>query len=227
MPVACHRSLDLHHDDRCRYCLRRAVRTGVERHGEERSLEREIPLPGLHNVQSQLAVPLLAHHQLLGVLCLQSQRPGRFTADDERLALVAGRHIAASMAALRLDVAPDPEQSQHGEHGVAPGAAVVKYYRSDDSILIDDHYLVKGLPGRIFWKLVRTYLREGRVDFTNKEIRLDHTLKLPDIKDNLETRLILLRRRIQDRCNFLKIVPTGRGRFRFLVKRSLVVEEHP
>lgn len=83
----------------------RLVRTGVENLGDEPSLRREISLPGLANAGSQLAVPLLAHNQLLGILCLQSEEAGRFTAVDERLTLVAARQIAATMAMIRLEAA--------------------------------------------------------------------------------------------------------------------------
>jgi hypothetical protein len=103
----------------------------------------------------------------------------------------------------------------------------VKYYNADDSIFIDDAYLIKGIAGRILWKLVQSYDQSGRVEFTNKEIRLDAGLQLPDFKDNLEARLILLRRRLQDRCDFLQIVPIGRGRFHFDVKRRLRLESLP
>jgi hypothetical protein len=102
--------------------------------------------------------------------------------------------------------------------------AVIKHYESDDSVFIDDAYLVKGVPGRILRKMVCAYLSNGRSEFTNKEIRLDSSLQLPDFKDNLETRLILLRRRVEERCDFLQIVPIGRGRFRFDVKRRLRLE---
>ena len=65
------------------------------------------------------------------------------------------------------------------------------------------------------------------MEFTNKEIRLDASLHLPDFKDNLEARLILLRRRLQDNCDFFQIVPTGRGRFQIDVKRRLRLESLP
>ena len=95
------------------------------------------------------------------------------------------------------------------------------------SVFVDDAYLVKGMPGRILRKIVYSYLSNGRSEFTNKEIRLDSSLQLPDFKDNLETRLILLRRRIEERCDFLQIVSTGRGRFRFDAKRRLKLESLP
>jgi hypothetical protein len=92
---------------------------------------------------------------------------------------------------------------------------------------IDDAYLIKGIPGRLLWKLLQAFVGTGRMAFTNKEIRLDASLRLPDIKDNLETRLILLRRRLEERCEFLKLVHAGRGRLSLDVHRRLTLEEFP
>ncbi len=206
----------------------RAVRSAIRRRGNPSLLEKEIALPGLPDVQSQLVAPLVAGNRLLGVLCLQSAVTGRFLASDERLIQIAARHLAATMAMLARSVARVANFAPpRRPAGRSPLRACVKHYASDDSIFIDDAYLIKGVAGRIFWKLVQSHARTGRADFTNKEIRLDRDLKLPDIKDNLEARLILLRRRLEVRCNFLKLLRAGRGQFHLEVQRPLALEEHP
>lgn len=206
-----------------------AVRSGIERRGDESMLEKEIALPGLPDVSSQLVLPLRSRNRLLGVLCLQSADPGRFLEADERVMQIVTRHLAASMTIMMAASSAEPRVATVQSDRAAPAAsrAVVKHYRSDDSIFIDDAYLTKGIPGRLFWKLLQAFVGTGRAAFTNKEIRLDASMGLPDIKDNLETRLILLRRRLDERCEFVKLAPAGRGRLRLEVRRSLALEELP
>jgi GAF domain-containing protein len=206
----------------------RAVRTGVETRGEGSTLDREIALPGLPDVGSQLVLPLLFRNKLLGVLCLQSVEPGRFLETDERVMQIVARHLAASMANTMRTAATEPKVATlQSAQELARSHAVIKHYRSDDSIFIDDAYLTKGIPGRLFWKLLQTFVGTGRAAFANKEIRLDASLGLPDIKDNLETRLILLRRRLEERCEFVRLIPAGRGHLRLEVHRRLTLEELP
>lgn len=171
-------------------------------------------------------MPLVAHNELLGVLCLQSAKSGRFLADDERAVQIIARHLAASMAMLRRRDAAEHE-AMPSRRVTAPSAmtSVAKHYVADDSIFIDDVYLIKGVAGRIFWKLLQHFDRTGRVDFSNKEIRLDGSLQLPDFKDNLEARLILLRHRLKDRSDVVSLVPAGRGRLYLEVHRKLTLEE--
>ena len=194
--------------------LSRAVRTAIVQQDARgaAALEREIPLPGLPGALSQLAVPLVAQDQLLGLLCIQSERPGAFLESDARLVDVACRHLSSLLTLLQARAEQAPESVPHAPApaGDAHGQAVVKYYESDDSIFIDDVYLIKGVAGRILWRLASSYVEEGRREFTNKQIRLDTTLQLPDFKDNLEARLILLRRRLEERCEFLRLARTGR-----------------
>jgi GAF domain-containing protein len=203
-----------------------AVRSAVARRGEGSLLERQIALPGLPEVQSQLVVPLTTQDRLLGIICLQSATVGQFLSDDERVVRIAARQVAASMALVERAAITEPKEIQHRTQRAQPmETATVRHYRSDDSVFIDDAYLIKGIAGRIFWKLLQIYTDSGRVDFTNKEIRLDASLQLPDIKDNLEARLILLRRRLQEHCDFVSLNSAGRGRLRLDVRRQLTLEE--
>ena len=208
----------------------RAFRASAREHPQAAAaLEREIPLPGLPNVLSQVVVPLVAQNELVGVLVLQSDRTGAFLESDARVVEVAARQLASSLALLQAEADRAPEAAVRAPAAAAPeaGKAVVKHYASDDSIFIDDTYLIKGVAGRVLWKLVRSHVDEGKVEFANKQIRLDASLQLPEIKDNLETRLILLRRRLAERCDFLRIVPTARGRFQLQAGRRLVLEDLP
>jgi len=208
----------------------RAVRSAVERRGDAAILEKEIPLPGLTDVKSQLVLPLLFRNRLLGVLCLQSAESGRFLEADERVMQIVARHLAASMATtMRSDTAQHTVATLQPEEEPTTSAdrIVIKHYKSDDSIFIDDAYLTKGIPGRLFWKMLQAFVGTGRAAFSNKEIRLDASLGLPDIKDNLETRLILLRRRLSERCEFIRLTPAGRGHLTLEVRRPLTLAELP
>ncbi len=188
----------------------------------------EIPLPRLAGVQSQLVTPMLAHRQLVGAMVLQSRAPGAFQAADECLVAITANQVAVAMTLLaqRPQAAP-PATEEITSTSSAPVS--VKYYADDESVFLDNEYLIKGVAGGILWRLLQQYVEEGRHEFSNRELRLDATLALPDIKDNLEARLILLRKRLEERCDYLRIEKVARGRFRLVVTRplSLVAVDRP
>ena len=53
--------------------------------------------------------------------------------------------------------------------------------------------------------------------------RIDATLNLSTLRDNLETRLLLLRRRLDDRAAPIRLLRTGRGQLRLQVDGVVAV----
>ncbi len=210
------------------YSYGRAMRESAEREGMG-GLETAIPLPGLADPRSQLAVPILAGGRLLGVLYLESPLELRFSYDDEDALVAIAAQLGMAIRALQ-EAAEEGEESAStpGVVAAARGAPVtVRHFAADDSIFVGDDYLIKGVAGAIFRKLLADHLRDGRTTFTNRELRLDPAIPLPDISDNLEARLILLQRRLAEHASPLRIEKAGRGRFRLVVGRSFELQEQP
>jgi predicted pyridoxine 5'-phosphate oxidase superfamily flavin-nucleotide-binding protein len=206
-----------------------AVQESARRRGDAR-VAREIPLPGLESAQSAAAVPLVLRGELLGVLYLESEVPGSFGTHNERLLRVIGTHLATVLAAFERDReevgqgAPQPEPV-----GPAPGAEALEitYYQADDSVFAGGEYVIKGVPGRILWKLLREHAGDGRTTFTNRELRLDEGLGLPAGNDNLESRLVVLRRRLEAGSWGIKLERVARGRLHLHVSAAVALVEVP
>jgi len=211
------------------YAYGQAIRERAAQEGLADRLETMIPLPGLPDARSQLAVPVITGGRLLGVLYVESAEEMRFGYDDED-ALVALATQTGMVVRLLQEAAESHEEAPAAAARTQPpgGSPVpIRHYAADGSVFIGDDYLIKGVAGAIFCKLLRDYSREQRTEFSNRELRLDASIRLPDISDNLEARLILLARRLAERCEFLSIEKTGRGRFRLNVARPFKLVEIP
>jgi hypothetical protein len=190
----------------------------------------EIPLPGLPDAQSQLAIPLLSHGRLAGVLAVESKNPLGFEEWHETFLDVIGDQLASAIENMMLRA--ETEEAPGITRAAAPREATPAprvlrfcFYRNDDCVFVDDEYLIRNLPGRILWKILRSFVDASRADFSNRELRLDPGLGLPPIKDNLESRLILLRKRLEQKCPELRLVPKCRGQFRLETSCALELIE--
>ncbi len=211
----------------------------VAKRAEESGLcpeERRIPLPGLPDPDSQLGIPLLARDELLGVLCIESDRGYRFHEEDRAYLEVLGGYLAIAIQnALLAERSEEPGEpvAAHPAPTAAPVTGTgrprleVAYYQRDECVLVDGEYLVRSVPAKILRKILTENRHEGRIEFTNRQLRLDPSLGLPEWKDNLESRLILLRRRLAERCPAIQLAPSGRGRFRLALGADFALVEHP
>lgn len=203
---------------------------------------RRIPLPGLANPESQLGVPLLVRGELVGVLCVESEQPYRFHEEDKRSIELLGHYLAVAIQNMQLveraadsaadapatpSAAPAPPVLSASTGGNGGGTHEVTYYVQDECILVGGEYLIRSLPARILWRLLTVHGTTGRVEFTNRELRLDKSLNLPDWKDNLESRLLLLRRRLDQKCPDIRLVPRARGRFALELARPVQLRSMP
>jgi adenylate cyclase len=205
----------------------------AKRRAEERGWrpQNDARLPGLENPASQLGVPLVVRGELIGVLCIESETPYRFHEEDKNAIEMLGASLAIAIQNMQLKEAEGQAGDERGTPSpIATSASPRKrreitYYRNEEVVMLDGDYLIRSLPARILWKLLQAHQHEGRAEFTNRELRLDKTLNLPDFKDNLETRLLLLRRRLDEKSEDIRLVPTGRGRFALQVQCSIELVE--
>jgi putative methionine-R-sulfoxide reductase with GAF domain len=210
----------------------RAVRRSVQADSGRFSVRPEIPLPGLPDAQSAIVLPLTIEDRLVGALAAESRDPMAFGEWDEAYLEIIANQIALGIDRVSQsdDAVVRPSADARPAPPPPPPAAAVPrrtftYYRTDDAVFLDNEYLIRNVPGRILWKLLGDWKMQGRTAFTNRELRLDRSLGLPEIKDNLESRLILLKHRLREKCPEVQIASTGRGRFALVIGADVVLEE--
>jgi len=138
-----------------------------------------------------------------------AESPTLQSAFDDLLSVVANSSSSTAQVPIAAPASVQPTS----------GAAFqVRFFEEDDSVFIGQEYLVKGIPGRLLWRMLKLHEAEGRTEFTNRELRLDAWLKLPDYKDNLEARLLLLSKRLEEKKTPLRLERPGRGRLKLVIE---------
>ncbi len=208
----------------------RAVRDRAEAFAGAEAVCREIPLPGLPGAAGQIAVPLLARGRLVGVLAVESTEPLAFMSREDTLLTIMATQLATGIDQLSREM-EDSSPTSAGKSRPAKTGSPSRasrhfcFFHRDDCMFVDGEYLIRNVPGRILWRLLTGLRNEGRSEFTNRELRMDSWLGLPEIKDNLESRLILLRKRMEQKCPEVRLVPRGRGRFALETEVAIELSE--
>lgn len=179
-------------------------------------MARAVAFPELPMAMSQIAVPMLDRGDVIGILFVESPERMAFRNEDEAALEMLAREAARALKrSERVADRTEAETAPPAANATASGRAVrVTHHRIDDSIFVDDAYVVKGIAGALLRLMIERHLEEGRCEFSNRELRLALAARMPEIKDNLETRLLLLRRRLEEKQAPVRVVRTGRGRIR-------------
>ena len=205
----------------------RAIRESAAAGGMASMIDTEIPVPGLPDSRSQLAVPVVVGSTLSAVLYVEDVLDRRFGFDDEDALVAVAALLGPTIRNMQelAEAAQEAAPARGGAPALQGPPVTVRRYAADDSVFLGDDYLIKGVAGAIFWKLLRDFTASGRTEFSNRELRLDPSIRLPDFSDNLEARLILLSRRLAERAPHIAIEKTGRGRFRLCVRQPVELVE--
>jgi adenylate cyclase len=186
---------------------------------------RTIALPGMADAMSQMALPMIAGGILRGILFLESKERLAFSKEIESSLSILASNAGAALALADINTLDEQSLVTSQGDGVLAGRPFsVVHHLFDDSVFVDGEYLIKGVSGRLLVHLLGLHLREGRADFTNREMRLSDELRLPDFKDNLETRLLLLRRRLEEKAAPIRLLKTGRGKLRLEIAGPALLE---
>lgn len=205
----------------------KATRDSLEHSKQTAALSMGIPLPGLANPASQIAVPMQSSGDLVGVLAIESATKKHWTTTEKCILSVIANQLGSSTRALSVQEESQQElpKPSVNSSSVNKKKFSIKFIESEESIFLNDAYLIKNMPAKILWHLLKEYKKTGRLDFSNMELRCQAHLNLSEFKHNLEARLVLLKKRLQQNCGHIRIVNTSRGRFRLEVDGEVELSE--
>ncbi|MBF9034778.1 GAF domain-containing protein [Rhodobacterales bacterium HKCCE2091] len=186
---------------------------------------RRIPFPGLGAPRSQVAIPVRSEGHVAAVLFAEDDTILRFGYGEEDALVLIATHLGLLMAKLTGAEDDTAEVTPFAGGPEAAGRLELRYFAFDQSVFLGNEYLIKGVAGAILWRLLTEHHATGRTEFTTRELRIDPALRVVSHSENIDARLILLRKRLEERCTCLRIERVGRGRIRLVVARGLDLQE--
>lgn len=104
-------------------------------------------------------------------------------------------------------------------------SVVITYYKSDDSISVNDHHLMRNVPARILRNLLREYTATGREEYENREFKRDPEICMDPLRPNFESRLNRVVAHVEKVSKYFEIQRHRRGGFRFKPNCRIVFKE--
>ena len=114
-------------------------------------------------------------------------------------------------------------------------SVTIIYYKSDDSISVNNKHLMRNVPARILRNLLREYSATGREEFENREFKRDPSICMDPLRPNFESRLNRVIAHINGSDDpehpsegvkkFFEIERHRRGGFRFVPKCKIIFHE--
>lgn len=169
-----------------------------------------------HGPDNHVAVPIYDAGRLLALFFVdQSEALQTLMSDRSRVAQ-ATTQMKQALGLLGSEQARTFCLTQEAGNEQKP--LHVRFHARDGSVLVGTEYVTRGVAGAMLWSVLRTYAATGEREFSYKQLRMDSSLRLPaSSADNLPTRLLLLRNRLEERCPRLRIEKKSRGRFELVV----------
>ena len=133
--------------------------------------------------------------------------------------------LMRSLVRQEFDVWLPVQKAHEALLNAANDSVVITYYKSDDSISINDHHLMRNVPARILRNLLREYTTTGREEYENREFKRDPEICMDPLRPNFESRLNRVVTHVEKVSKYFEIQRHRRGGFRFKPNCRIVFKE--
>ncbi|HPW94423.1 MAG TPA: hypothetical protein PLT31_04455 [Fibrobacteraceae bacterium] len=133
--------------------------------------------------------------------------------------------LMSSLVRQEFDVWQPVQKAHEALLNAANDSVVITYYKSDDSISVNDHHLMRNVPARILRNLLREYTATGREEYENREFKRDPEICMDPLRPNFESRLNRVVAHVEKVSKYFEIQRHRRGGFRFKPNCRIVFKE--